>query len=260
MKALRLFLLAPGFIVLAVAVGSCAHRAFASPARTLTGEMVVTDASANRFRVVGQDGHYTAPVGTPLQALDGHNVNVDLTSNGRVIQISEAPVHIDPITHDFGTARGEVVVLDGTTGRFRFSGDDQSYIAPTNVDVTSYAGRLVEIRLGEGGRVTDMRLVGSPQTYGSAPAGSACSYRDQAYTAGAAICQSGTQYRCDGVQWQSLGLACEVSDTRGFESPRSARTCIVGDSSVASASNICRHGSTFRCDDGAWVDLRTACR
>jgi hypothetical protein len=220
MKALRAVALASGLLVLALASVSCANHAFAAPTRTLTGEMVVTDLSANRFRMVGHDGSFTAPAGTQMQALDGRNVQVDLTSNGHVMQITELPVHIDPITHGWGTARGQLVVNDATTGRFSFAGDKQTYIARSAVDVAQYAGKLVEINLDEGGRVTDIHIVSSPQTsYFPAPAGASCSYRDQTYSAGAAICQSGTQYRCDANQWQSLGIACQVSDARDLNAP-----------------------------------------
>lgn len=265
MKALRGVALASGFIVCALTLVSCAGRAghaVAGPLRTLTGEMVVSDVSANRFRIVGYDGSYTAPAGTPMQALDGRNVRVEVAPNGRVMQIAEAPVHIDPITHGWGTARGELVVIDAATGRFSFAGDNQIYFAPSATDLTPYTGRLVEIRLDENDRVTDMHVVSSPHTsYLPPPAGPSCSYRDQTYSAGAAICQSGTQYRCDGSQWQSLGLACQVSNVRDLNAPtRPPRACVVGDATVANGSGICRDGTTLRCHDGAWIDIRTACR
>src|SRR5271169_5460812 len=135
MKPLTAVALASGVIVLALASVSCASHAFATPTRTLTGEMVVTDLSANRFRMVGHDGSFVAPAGTQMQALDGRNVQVDLTSSGHVMQVTELPVHIDPITHGWGTARGELVVTDARTGRFNFAGDNQTYLAPSAIDV-----------------------------------------------------------------------------------------------------------------------------
>jgi hypothetical protein len=35
---------------------------------------------------------------------------------------------------------------------------------------------------------------------------------------------------------------------------------MVGDATVASGSSVCRDGTAFRCDDGAWLNVRTACR
>jgi hypothetical protein len=262
MKVLRGIALASGFMVLALVSVSCASHAFATPTRTLTGEFVVTELSANRFRMVGHDGSFTAPAGTQMQALDGRNVQVELNASGHVMQVTELPVHIDPITHGWEIARGELLVIDAATGKFSFAGDNQTYVAPSAVDVASYAGKLVEIRLDEGGRVTDMHIVSSPQTsYFPAPTGPNCSYGDQTYSAGAAICQSGTQYRCDASQWQNLGIACQVSDARDLTMPiRPSRSCVVGDSTVANGSGICRDGTTFRCNDGAWIDSRVACR
>jgi hypothetical protein len=91
--------------------------------------------------------------------------------------------------------------------------------------------------------------------------GPSCSYRDQIYSAGAAICQFGTQYRCEGSQWQSLGIACQVSNARDLNaSTQLPRACVVGDATVDDGSGICRDGATSRCSDGAWIDTRTACR
>lgn len=261
MKTLRAVVLASGFMALVLGSMSC-MRTVAPPLRTLTGEFVVTDASADRFRIIGRDGSYTAPTGTPMQALDGRYVQVQLTSSGRVVQVTKAPDLIEPVTHAWGNVRGDLVVTDATTGKFKFAGDDQTYFAPSGVDVTPYAGRLVEIRLDEGDRVTDMHVVRSPQpSYFPPLAAPSCSFRDQTYAAGAAICQSGTQYRCDESRWRSLGIACQVSNVRDLDAPtRASRDCNVGDATVANGSGICRAGSTVRCDDGAWIDTRIACR
>jgi hypothetical protein len=261
MKTLRVVALASGFMALVLGSMSCMSRV-SPPLRTLTGEFVVTDVSADRFRIIGRDGSYTAPAGTPMQALDGRYVQVQLTSSGEVVQVTKAPDLIEPITHAWGNVRGDLVVIDATTGRFKFAGDDQTYFAPSGIDVTPYAGRLVEIRLDEGDRVTDMHVVSSSQpSYFPQPAAPSCYFRDQTYPAGAATCQSGTQYRCDDSQWRSVGIACQMSNARDFDAPtRALRDCNVGDATVANGSGICRDGSTLRCNDGAWIDTRTACR
>jgi hypothetical protein len=154
------------------------------------------------------------------------------------------------------------VVTDAGTGRFKFAGDEQTYFAPSGIDLRPYAGKLVEIRLDEADRVTDMHVVSSTQPpYVPPSAAPSCSFRDQTYSAGAAICQSGTQYRCDDSQWRSLGIACQVSNARDLNEPtRALRDCNVGNTTVGNGSDICRDGSTVRCNDGAWIDTRTACR
>ena len=74
---------------------------FSSPAgatdRLLHGELVVLNGSSSQFRIVGTDGTFTAPAGTPLTELDGKAVNVEV-SNGRVTQITEQTVPITPVT------------------------------------------------------------------------------------------------------------------------------------------------------------------
>jgi len=261
MKAFRVVLFASGLTALVLGSVSCASRSVA-PLRTITGQFVVTDAATDKFRIIGRDGFYTAPTGTPMQALDGRYVQVQLTSSGRVVQVNKAPDVIEPIARGWGNVRGDLVVSDATTGRFKFAGDDHAYFAPSGTDLTLYAGRLVDIRLDESDRVTDMHVVSSVQpAYVPPSAAPSCSFRDQTYTAGAAICQSGTQYRCDDSQWRSLGIACQVSTARDLNEPtRALRDCNVGDATVVNGSGICRDGSTVRCADGAWIDTRTACR
>jgi len=260
MKAFTVIALASGFIVLVLV--SASHAGPAGAARTLTGELVMIDGSSNRFRVVGHDGSYTAPAGTPVQRFDGRNVHVALTSRGRVLEITEAPVHIEAVTHGGGTARGELVVSDAATGRFTFAGDDQTYVAPSAIDITPYAGKLVEIRLDENGHVTDMHVVSSPHMSSiPPPAGFSCSYREQTYPAGAPICQSGTRYRCDNTQWQSLHIACQGTEARDLNPPpRPSRACMFDDTTVANGSDICSDGTALRCDDGVWTAMRTECR
>jgi len=261
MKTIRVVALASGIIALALGSVSCASRAV-EPLRTLTGEFVVTDAAANGFRIIGRDGAYIAPTGTPMQALDGHYVQVQLTSSGQVVQVAKAPDMNEPITRGWGNVRGDLVVIDAKTGRFKFAGDDRTYFAPSGIALASYAGRLVEIRLDEADRVTDIHVVNSRQAaYFPSPVASSCSFLDQAYPSGAAICRSGTQYRCDDSEWRSLGTACEVSNARDLNAPnRAPRDCNVGDATLSSGSGICRDGSTMRCNDGAWIDTRVACR
>jgi hypothetical protein len=155
--------------ILALAAGLCVasvvlsvRDASAAADRTLTGELVVTDASAHRFRIVGQSGSFTAPAGTAVEALDGHTVQVEVSSHGTVTQITEVHVPIQPVTHGRSTARGQLVVSDAGARRFTFVGDGQTYVAPPATDVAAYAGKMVEITLDENGQVTDFHLLPSP--------------------------------------------------------------------------------------------------
>jgi len=167
--------------------------------------------------------------------------------------------------HGWSSVRGQLQVTDAATGRFSFAGDNQSYVAPSTVDIVPYNGRLVEIKLDETGRVAEIRPADSlsasqPQAWNPrVPVGS-CIYQGQPYSSGASICQAGMQYRCDGSQWQSVGAPCDRAASSYDTSPHSPRSCVVGGATVAHGSGICRDGTTFRCDDGTWISLQTACR
>jgi hypothetical protein len=229
----------------------------------------VIDGSSNHFRIVGQGGTFNAPAGTSVVGLDGHTVQVEVSSGGYVTSIAEVHVPIAPVTHGWSTVRGQLVVTDATGRRFSFAGDTQSYIAPPAiVDVAPYAGKMVEIKLDETGQVTDFQMLpgsvlpapASLNTYPNPyPISTTCSYRGEMFTAGAAVCQAGTQYRCDGSTWQSLGISCVSTEGMRVSLP-SPRECAVGGATVASGSGVCRNGTTYRCDDGAWINIQTACR
>jgi hypothetical protein len=205
-----------------------------------------------------------APAGTSVTALDGHNVQVEVT-NGHVASITEVRVPIDPVAHGMSTVRGQLVVADPIGRRFSFAGDTQTYIAPPAItDVVPYAGKMVEIKLDETGQVTDFQLLPAsaapaPASLNTYPISTTCSYRGEMFTAGAAVCQAGTQYRCDGSTWQSLGISCVSTEGMRVSLP-SPRECAVGGATVASGSGVCRNGTTYRCDDGAWINIQTACR
>jgi hypothetical protein len=275
-----------GFMVFAALVQPADVRA--DTGRVLTGELVVLNGSNTQFRIVGYNGTFTAPAGTPLHQLDGHPVQVDLASSGKVLAIHDTPIPINPIEHGAVTVRGEMVVVDAVARRFSVAGDTQTYSAPPSMDIAAYAGKLVEFKVDETGRVTELHLVGTPpygyappypaapaagtrydtnNTYGStagysAPAApsTSCTYAGQPYSAGSAICQAGSQYRCNLGQWQNLGSAC-TADAKSVNLPPSEpRACIVGGATVANGSGICRDGSTLRCEDGTWINTQIACR
>jgi len=260
MKTLGVVVLACGFF--AGAALSSANRTRAENEHAVSGELVVTNAATNQFRIVGSNGSFTAPAGTSVTALDGHTVMVELSSTGHVLQIVDTPVPINPVTHGWSTVRGQLRLTDATTGRFTFAGDDQTYVAPSTFDIAPYNGRFVEIKIDENGRVAEVHPIDSvvppqPQSWNPPTSMGSCTYQGQAYSGGASVCQSGTQYRCDGSQWRNVGTACDLASNVPAPSPRS---CMVGDATVANGSGICREGTTFRCDDGTWISLQTACR
>lgn len=257
----------------------------------LSGELVVTDAIHNRFRLVGHGGSFTAPPGTAIDAWDGKPVQVELSSDGRVLQISEMPIHIEPITHGYEIVTGHLVADDPAGRTFTLAGSDRIYVPPSRIDVRPYAGRLVEVRLDEQGQVAEIDL--APRSSVS------CPYNQSDYYDGETVCKAGTQFRCDNGSWRSLSIACPAAlsslpcDAEGLSyadgathcnggtqficergqwrnlgticvsgdgvTTDSRRVCLVGGASVASGSSICRGGTTFRCADGQWVNLGTAC-
>ena len=197
-------------LFLAFQVPSEAHAG--APGRSdsvLTGELVVTNAARNQFRLVTHSGSFTAPPGISVAALDGKPVEVELGHDGRVSQITQMQVRIEPIEHGFEVVSGELVRPDPASRTFSIAGDGRTYVAPYGVDIGQYAGRMVEMRLDEQGQVMDINL----------------------------ITQSGD-----------------------MPLPRSSsHPCTFDGASVANGSSICRSGVTFRCTDGAWVRLGTAC-
>lgn len=196
--------------------GATAHAA----ERVVHGELVVLNGSSSQFRIVGTNGTFTAPAGTPLQALDGKAVNVEL-SDGRVTQISEQPVVITPVTSGFETVRGQLVLRDATARSFGVAGDASTYEAPAGLDLRPYAGKWVEATIDGDGRATQVTLLADrPPPAPVPPAAPAAN--------GAAL--------------------------------PGRTTCAIGDATVSNGSSICRAGITHRCDNGAWVSLGTACQ
>ena len=80
-----------------------------------------------------------------------------------------------------------------------------------------------------------------------------CKYKGATYSHGSAVCQSGTQYRCNDGQWKGLGIACTENP------PVGAKSCAFNGKSYSPGSASCQSGTQYRCDDGAWVSLAVAC-
>ena len=192
--------------------------------QVLHGELVVLDGSNSQFRIVGTNGTFTAPAGTPLHDLDGKAVNVEV-SNGRVTQITEQTVPITPVTSGFETIRGQLVLRDATAQTFGVVGDTSTYTAPAGVDLRPYVGKWVEASIDSGGRASQVTLIADRPPPAAIPA----------------VVPPG------------------VPAAPAAAAPGRA-TCLVGDSTVASGSSVCRGGVTHRCDNGVWVSLGTACQ
>lgn len=182
----------------------------------VSGELVVLDGSADRFRLVGHDGTFKAPSGVPLAELDGKNVEVQL-SGGRVTQITERAVAITPITSGFETVRGQMIVRDPVARSFNFAGDTRVYIAAPTVEIAPYANKWVEVSLDPQGQVTQLKLIAEPppppvsmQQVPAAPAAgdATCAIGNATVSSGSTICRGGITNRCDNGTWVSLGTVC----------------------------------------------------
>jgi hypothetical protein len=182
----------------------------------VSGELVVLDGSADRFRLVGHDGTFKAPAGVPLAELDGKNVEVQL-SGGRVTQITERSVAITPITSGYETVRGQMIVRDPVARSFNFAGDTRVYIAAPSVDIAPYSGKWVEVSLDSSGQVSQLKLIAEPppapvsmQNVPVVPAagGATCAVGNATVASGSTICRGGITNRCDNGTWVSLGTVC----------------------------------------------------
>lgn len=92
------------------------------------------------------------------------------------------------------------------------------------------------------------------------PADKNCSFNGAVYSPGSASCQANTQYRCDDGAWVSLAVACTATGQVAARVAPGTRTCMFNGATVATESTICKEGITFRCEDGEWRNLGTACR
>lgn len=209
MKALHMWTLASILVLLSQVLSPPGTaRAAMTTDRVLTGELVVINAARNQFRLVERQGSFTAPVGTQLEAFRGKPVRVELGQNGRVLQISEMPIHIVPITHSFETLSGEVVLRDPRTRTFGIAGDARTFVAPRATDIGQYAGQLVEMNLDEQGQVVNFTPIAR---FGDAPPRSLvrkCILNDASLASGSSICRGGTTFRCTNGEWVALGTPC----------------------------------------------------
>jgi len=88
-----------------------------------------------------------------------------------------------------------------------------------------------------------------------------CTFNGDSFSPGSASCQSGTRYRCDDGAWKSLAVACpNAAGDAPMRLVPAGHTCMYNGATVATESTICKSGVTFRCKDGDWQNLGTACQ
>jgi len=100
-------------------------------------------------------------------------------------------------------------------------------------------------------------VVGSgtrPHIFSSLFGDQGCEYRDTMYSHTSAVCQRGSQYRCDDGRWEGLGIACTNDPLVA------AKSCGLEGRWYLPGSASCQSGSQYRCDDGAWKNLVVACK
>jgi hypothetical protein len=102
-------------------------------------------------------------------------------------------------------------------------------------------------------KITSILIAGvaSAALASSAGAADTCRYGGTAYSHGSTVCQSGTQYRCDDGEWQSLAVQCKGDGT--------APSCDYQGTSYSAGSTSCQTGTQYRCTDGSWKSLAVAC-
>jgi hypothetical protein len=195
-------------LCLALQVPGSAYAGTTAGDRVLAGELVVTNAARNQFRLVDHRGSFTAPAGTALEALDGKPVQVEFGRDGHVLQISQTPIYIEPITHGYEVISGELVLRDPFARTFAIAGDDRTYVAPREVDIGQYAGRLVEMRLDEHGGVKNIKLIPRSVDVPVSRSLQECMVGGASVANGSSICRSGKTFRCADGKWVNLRTPC----------------------------------------------------
>lgn len=103
-------------------------------------------------------------------------------------------------------------------------------------------------------RVTETHIYGRssrPETV-TATNGS-CFNKGTMYSDGAVSCQEGSQYKCSGGEWESLGTNCAAQPIAA------SRTCQFAGVTFATGAASCQAGTQYRCEDGIWRSLAISC-
>lgn len=206
--------------------------------QTVTGELVLVDATRGTFAIAGAPQTYFAPRGIDVQRYAGQQVELFLNQQGEVMQLTFA-----------GPGSGQLAV-----GGCSYNG-------------RTYGIGMTMCQTGTQYRCENgvWRNMGSPcVTAGDAPTGAAifttnlsCAHDGISYSDGAARCENDIRYTCKDGRWEFANRGCGA-DVSAAVSPNGS--CELGGATLAHGSSICRSGVTFRCTDGTWLNVGTACR
>jgi len=209
MKTQRVYTSALLLVLLAfVLCFTVPNTACAAGDRALTGELVVTNAARNQFRLVEHNGTFTAPAGVSVTELDGKPVRVEFGSDGRALQITQMPIDYAPITHGFEVVSGEFVLRDPISRTFGVYGDNRTFTIPQGVDPALYAGHLVELRLDDQGHLMSINGVTRAADAPQSPRLGTCVFGDASVVNGTSICRGGQMLRCSDGMWANTGTPC----------------------------------------------------
>lgn len=86
---------------------------------------------------------------------------------------------------------------------------------------------------------------------GVASAGT-CAYEGVTYSHGSTTCQSGSQFRCDEGEWESIGIACPPKEVM-------KSSCEFKGTTFSSGAASCQSGTQYKCEAGSWKSLGVAC-
>jgi hypothetical protein len=207
---------------------------------SISGELVLVDATRGTFSIAGAPQTYLAPRHVDVRRYAGQPVELFLDQQGRVMQIGFA-----------GPAGAGAQVA---TGGCSYNG-------------RAYGGGMMLCQTGTQYRCENgaWRSLGTTcRVAGDAPTGPAifgtnlaCAYNGTSYSDGAARCENGVRFICDDGRWQYVNGGCG-DDVSIVTSPTDG--CSLGGATLAHGSSICRSGVTFRCTGGSWVNVGTACR
>lgn len=200
----------------------------------ITGQLVVNNAASGAFTITGDGRPFLAPLGVDIRPYANQMVDVFLDEQGKVKSIDRAKSSMGP--SDYPPA-----VLPSTGCAY---------------NGRSYGDGMMVCQVGaryrcDGGM---WRSLAGPC---AASSEQPCLQDGVMHTPGSTRCYAGSQLVCDNGIWRDVGTAC-VSDVTTAQAR--ARSCLVGDATVASGSTICRSGVTFRCADGNWNSIGTPCR
>lgn len=193
-----------------------------------------------------------------------------------------APVHAQQ------TLSGELVVLEGSTSRFRLVGHDGAFTAPPSVPLAELDGKavIIEVSNGRVTQITEQQIAITPITSGWETVRGQLEIRDaMARTFGVVgdshdyAAPPGLDLRPYAGKWieasidangraKSITLLADkpppapptpaLAPLSSGAAPRT--TCAIGDGTVANGSTVCRGGVTHRCDSGVWISLGTPCQ